>query len=97
MPLADYLFPTHATEMFERTLGNANVPAINTAEISSSAVATASNLSAGVSTLYTLGKSISATYGFGLMLASATDAVWSKNTYSRCLFGVGCGIGYSPK
>ena len=32
-------------------------------------------------------------YGVALTGASAIDAFTAKNTYSRCMFGVGCGLG----
>ena len=38
-------------------------------------------------------KALSVCYGVALTGASAIDAFTAKNTYSRCMFGVGCGLG----
>lgn len=85
-----WLFPTHATETLEQTLGNATIAA-NTSLILQLKYATF-NISTLLTTLNTGTKAISVGYGVALAGASAIDAVTAKNTYSRCMFGIGCGL-----
>ena len=82
----NFLFPTHATETLEQTLGNPTIAANNSVYV-------ASNPSAFLTTINSGTKALSVGYGVALTGASAIDAFTAKNTYSRCLFGVGCGLG----
>lgn len=85
--------PTHATETLEQTLGNATIAANKSIETSQSLGYAASNASALLTTVNTGAKALSVGYGIALTGASALDAVTAKNSYSRCMFGVGCGLG----
>jgi hypothetical protein len=84
--------PTHATEMLEQTLGNATIAANSSVKTAEHCIYVASN-STFLSTLNTGTKALSVSYGIALTGASAMDAITAKNTYSRCLFGVGRGFG----
>ena len=88
-----WLLPTHATETLEQTLGNATIAADKSVEAAQSAAYIASNTSTFLTTLNTGTKALSVGYGVALTGASAVDAITAKNTYSRCMFGVGCGFG----
>jgi hypothetical protein len=88
-----FLFPTHATETLEQTLGNATLAANTSAETAQSLGYAASNASSFLTTVNTGTKAFSVGYGVALTGASAIDAVTAKNTYSRCLFGLGCCFG----
>ena len=88
-----WLFPTHATETLEQTVGNATIAADKSVEAAQSAAYIASNTSTFLTTLNTGTKALSVGYGVALTGASAVDAITAKNTYSRCMFGVGCGFG----
>ena len=88
-----WMFPTHATETLEQTLGNATIAANNSVETVETIGYAASNVSTFVTTLNTGTKALSVGYGVALTGASAMDAVTAKNSYSRCMFGVGCGLG----
>jgi hypothetical protein len=46
-----------------------------------------------VSIVNTGTKALFVGYGIALTGASAMDAITARNTYSRCMFGVGCGLG----
>ena len=85
--------PTHATETLEQTLGNATIAASKSIETSQSLGYAASNVSAVLTSVNTGAKALSVGYGIALTGASALDAVTAKNSYSRCMFGVGCGLG----
>jgi len=87
------LLPTHATETLEQTLGNATIAADKSVEAARSASYIASNTSGFLTTLNTGIKALSVGYGVALTGASAVDAITAKNTYSRCMFGVGCAFG----
>ena len=87
--MANFLFPTHATETLEQTLGNATIAASTSVEIAQSV----SNVSAFLTTVNTGTKVLSVSYGVALTGASAIDAFTAKNTYSRCMFGIGCSLG----
>ena len=87
------LFPTHATETLEQTLGNATIAANKSVETAQSVGYAASNASTLLTTVNTGTKALSFGYGVALTGASAIDAVTAKNSYSRCMFGVGCGLG----
>jgi len=88
-----WLVPTHATETLEQTLGNATIAANNSAKTVESLGFAASNFSTLVSTVNTGTKALSVGYGVALTGAAAIDAVTARNTYSRFMFGVGCGLG----
>ena len=88
-----WLVPTHATETLEQTLGNATIAASNSAKTAESLGYAASNASTFLSTVNTGTKALCVGYGVALTGASAMDAITAKNTYSRCLFGLGCGCG----
>lgn len=88
-----WLVPTHATETLEQTLGNATIAANNSAKTVESLGYAASNLSTIASTVNTGTKALSVGYGIALTGASAIDAITARNTYARCMFGVGCGLG----
>jgi hypothetical protein len=88
-----WLIPTHATETLEQTLGNATIAATNSAKTVESLGYAASNASTFLSTVNAATKALSVGYGVALTGASAIDAITAKNTYSRCLFGLGCGCG----
>lgn len=94
--MPNFLFPTHATELLEQTLGNATIT-IETAQSVDYASGNASlflaNASTFLTTVNTGTKALSVGYGVALTGASAIDALTAKNTYSRCLFAVGCGLG----
>lgn len=78
-------FPTHATETLEQTLGNVTIAATRSVETASKA---------GLLTTLNSGtKAFSLSYGVALTGASAIDAVTAKNSYSRCMFSIGCGLG----
>ena len=85
--------PTHATETLEQTLGNATIAANSSVETAQSIGYAASNASTFLTTVNTGTKALSVGYGVALTGASAMDAVTAKNSYSRCMFGVGCGLG----
>ena len=85
--------PTHATETLEQTLGNATIAASKSIETSQSLGYAASNVSAVLTSVNTGAKALSVGYGIALTGASALDAVTAKNSYSRCMFAVGCGLG----
>ena len=87
--MANFLFPTHATETLEQTLGNATIAASTSVEIAQSV----SNVSAFLTTVNTGTKVLSVSYGVALTGASAIDAFKAKNTCSRCMFGIGCSLG----
>lgn len=87
------LMPTYATETLEQTLGNATLAANSSVETAQSIGFAASNASTFLTTLNTGTKALSVGYGVALTGASAIDAFTAKNTYSRCMFGVGCGLG----
>lgn len=91
--MPNFLFPTHATETLEQTLGNATIAANTSVETAQSVGYAASNASAFLTTVNTGTKALSVGYGVALTGASAIDAFTAKNTYSRCMFGVGCGLG----
>ena len=86
-------FPTHATETLEQTLGNATIAANKSVETAQSVGYAASNASTLMTTVNTGTKALSLGYGVALTGASAMDAITAKNSYSRCMFGVGCGLG----
>lgn len=90
-----FLIPTHATEMLEQTLGNATIAANNAKSVGfiASNGFCASNASSFLTTVNSGTKALSLGYGIALTGASAIDAVAAKNTCSRCLFGIGCGLG----
>jgi len=88
-----WLIPTHATETLEQTLGNATIAANNSAKTVESLGYAASNVSTIVSTVNTGTKALSVGYGIVLTGAAAMDAVTARNTYSRCMFGMRCGLG----
>lgn len=89
--MPSWLLPTHATSTLEQTLGNATIAAQNS--VYGASVYGASNVSTFLSTVNTGTKALSVTYGIALTGASAIDALTARNTYSRCLFGLGCGLG----
>lgn len=89
----NWIFPTHATETLEQTLGNATIAANNSIETVETIGYAASNLSTFISTVNTGTKALSVGYGVALTGASAMDAVTAKNSYSRCMFGMGCTLG----
>lgn len=65
------LFPTHATETLERTLGNAMIAAHTSVETAQSVGYVASNASAFLTTVNTGTKALSIGYGVALTGASA--------------------------
>lgn len=83
-------FPTHATEMLEQTLGNVTIAAHTSVGTAQSVGYAVCNNSTFLTTINTGTKALSLGYGLALTSASAVDALKAKNTYSRCLFGVGC-------
>lgn len=91
--LSSIFLPTHATATLEQTLGNATIAADNSVKLVENCVYGASNASTFLTTVNTGTKALSVGYGIALTGASAMDAVKAKNTYSRCLFGVGCTLG----
>jgi len=88
-----WLIPTHATETLEQTLGNATIAANNSAKTVESLGYAASNVSTIVSTVNTGTKALFVSYGVALTGAAAMDAVTTRNTYSRYMFGVGYRLG----
>ena len=88
-----WIFPTHATDTLEQTLGNATIAATKSAETAQSMGYAAANTSTFLTTVNTGTKALSLGYGVALTGASVMDAVTAKNSYSRCMFAVGCGLG----
>jgi hypothetical protein len=88
-----WLIQTYATETIEQTLGNATIAANNSAKTVESLGYAASNASTFLSTVNNGTKALSVGYGVALTGASAMDTITAKNTYSRCLVGLGCGCG----
>jgi hypothetical protein len=91
--MPNFLFPTHATETLEQTLGNATIAANTSVETAQSIGYAASNASTILTTANTGIKALSVGYGVALTGASALDAFTARNTCSRCLFGIGCCLG----
>lgn len=77
----------------EQTLCNETVAANKSIEIAQKVNYAASNASCLLSVVNTETKALSVSYGIALTGASAIDAVGAKNSYSRCLFGLGCAFG----
>lgn len=79
-----WLLQTNLTETLQRTLGDPTLAAQKSVYISSNISAT---------TLNTGRKEFYLGYGLALTGASAVDTITVKNTYIRCMFGVGYGFG----
>ena len=87
--MTNLVFPTHATETLEATLGNATKAAENVETIRYKL----GNITAVASSVNTGFKAASLGYGVAITGASAIDAFYGGNTCSRLLFAAGgvCG------